>query len=144
MPQFTFVCILHDEDVTHTIEASSRPVGNVLCPQCSKPMQRMLGVPNVVMKGAQESNGFYVPESNAELGMPSALDMEKEALKKAEEYLSPEDRELKKDYDKDKAKAIAKLDERVRKIEQKYPGWTETYKKVLTKKVKEKKDMRRI
>lgn len=141
MPRFTFVCLLHtqEEDITLTVESPSRPTGDVLCPSCNKPMQRVLTNTNTVFKGSKESNGYYVPGSNADLGLPSELELEKQAVQKAEDFLSTEDKEMKKDYDQTKKMIKDKLDERVRKIEQKYPGWSEQYRKILKKKMGEKK-----
>lgn len=143
MPQFTFTCLMHDEDITKTIEADIRPTV-VKCDECNGTMQRLIEKVNVVVKGASESNGFYVPPTNADLGMGSALDMEAEAVKPADAFLSEEDRDIKKDYDAQKAAVKKELEQRVNHISSKYGDYMNKFNKILKAKVAAKKAQKGI
>lgn len=140
--KFTFTCLQHDEDIIKVLESDTRPQ-DVKCDECGMTMQRLIEkANNIVIKGSRESNEFYTPPTNAELGLGSDLDQEADAVKKATEYLSAEDQDLKKDYDAAKKAELDKLNDRVKRINQKYGDFANKFHKVLKDKIEAKKAQR--
>ena len=142
MPTFSFIC-KHDGLIKQLV-VSVRPE-NVTCDQCGNRMERLIANANsVVIKGGSAANDYYVAPTNAELGMGSSLDQEREVIKSSEEFLSEEDRDIKKDYDREKKQVQEELQARVKHINSKYGNYMNTFNKVLKDKIAKKKEQHRI
>lgn len=115
MPRFTFKC--YECEVSYSHPNSTPPI----CEGCNIEMKRQYLAPKIVVKGASEKNGYYIPPSNADLGMPSEYELLKEATKPTDQFIDAAERDAKVDYEAEKALHKKKVAEKAEAVKQKNP-----------------------
>jgi len=123
-----------------------KPKANPICrnadTQCGVETERVYAAPGIVIKGAAFKNNYDVPQSNAELGMPSEYELSREFTKPPEYFISAADLDLKKDFDagKEAKKEAARV--KAEKVKQTNPELYKNFRNAQDKarqKLKDKK-----
>lgn len=130
MASFTYICSNEDCGYEQVLESYGIPQEIPPCVLCESEMRRMIkSAPNVMLNGASAENDYSIPETNAELGLPSEYTLVKDATRSAEEYIQdPDDRSAKRDYDREKERRAKERQRSIDKLRQKYPKFYAQFK----------------
>lgn len=132
MAKFRYICKANPEH-ERVLKAYKKPSFAVKCKECDSDMQSKISGGSTIIKGAAESNNYYVPPSNADIGLESEYSILKKSTQKATEYLDSESREEKRDFDREKLKRAKERHRNIERLKKKNPEFYNKFQEGLSK-----------
>lgn len=136
MPKFSYQCpaCLYITSVVVPRRLDKVP----LCASCGEPTQKLIGSPSVVIKGAAYRNNYYVAPTNSELGLPTEHELMKNALKDKNDFVDPNERDAKIDFDAEIRQQKNEVRRKAEKVKETNPQLYDAFRKAQER-LKEKK-----